>query len=94
MMRRALRVKFTCLVISLSGSSRTDTGVSKLGCVYGSIAGEVHGLQVGQQVQGGRDQGSAVGAPAGSAEAMTSSDNGDADEAGSGAWSGSLTVTR
>jgi hypothetical protein len=73
-----------------------DTGVSKptLGGVCGSTAGEVHGLQVGQQVKGGGDQGGAVRVPAGLGEVMTDSDNGDADEAGSRAWSGSLAVTR
>jgi hypothetical protein len=54
----------------------------------------VHGLHVAQQVQGGDDQHGAVGASAGSAGAMTGADNGDADEAGSMAWSGSLCVTR
>jgi hypothetical protein len=62
--------------------------------VCGSTSGEVHGLQVAQEVQGGGDQGGAVGAAAGSAEEMTGFDNGDADEAGSMAWSGSLAVTR
>ena len=51
-------------------------------------------LQVAQQVQGGGDQDGAVGAAAGSAEVRTSSDNCDADEAGSMAWSGLLAVTR
>jgi hypothetical protein len=65
-----------------------------LRCVCGSTAGKVHGLQLAQQVQGGGDQGGAVGAAAGSAEAMMGSDNGDVDEAGSMAWSGSLAVRR
>jgi hypothetical protein len=73
-----------------------DTGVAKptWGGFCGSTTGEVHGLYVAQQVQGAGDQGDAVGAPAGSAEAVTSSDNGDADEVGSVAWLGSLAVTR
>jgi hypothetical protein len=73
-----------------------DTGVSKptLGGVCGSTAGEVHELQVAQQVQGGGDQGGAVGAPTASAEAITGLENGDADEAGSMACSGWLAVTR
>jgi hypothetical protein len=47
-----------------------------------------------QQVQGGGDQGGAVEAPAGSAEAIVGSENGDAEEAGSMACSGSLAVTQ
>jgi hypothetical protein len=72
------------------------TAVSKptLGDVCGSIAGEVHGLQVAQQVQCGGDQGGAVEAAAASVEAITGLDNDDADEGGSMAWSGSLVVNR
>jgi hypothetical protein len=73
-----------------------DTGVAKptLGGGCGAIAGEVHWLQLEQQVQGGGEQGGAVGAVASSTSAITGSDNGDADEARSMAWSGSLAVTR
>jgi hypothetical protein len=97
MMRRASRVKWlTYQVTSLSESSRMDTGVSKSisggGC--GATTGEVHGLHVTQQEQGGGDQGGPVGAVAGSARAMTGSDNGDANETGSMAWSGSLALAR
>jgi hypothetical protein len=73
-----------------------DTGISKStwggGC--GATIGEVHGLHVAQQVQDGGDQGSTVGAAAGTAGAITGSDNGDIEEAGSMAWSGSLADTR
>jgi hypothetical protein len=51
-------------VTSLSGSSRIKTGVaeSTVGDDCGSTTGEVHGLQVAQQVQGGGNQGGSVGA--------------------------------
>jgi hypothetical protein len=73
-----------------------DTGVAKptIGDGCGSADGEVYGLQVAQQVQGGGDQGGAVGAVTSSSGAITASDNGDANEAGSMAWSGSLAITR
>jgi hypothetical protein len=52
-----------------------DTEASKptVEVVCGSTAGEVHGLQVAQQVQGGGDQNGVVGAVAGSAEVITGS---------------------
>jgi hypothetical protein len=72
-----------------------DTGLFKSawGGRGGATTGEVHGPRVAQQVQGGSDQGGTMGAVAGSAGAMTASDNGDDDEAGSMAWSGSLAIT-
>ena len=60
------------------------TGVagSRVGHSDGWTAGDRHRLQVAQQVRGGGDQGSSVGAIAGS-------DNGEASGAGSmiGSWS-------
>jgi hypothetical protein len=71
-----------------------ETGVAK-STVEGDcslIAGEVHGLQVAQQVHGGGDQGDSVGATTGLAGATTDSDNSDAGEAGS--MAGSLAATQ
>jgi hypothetical protein len=93
MMRRASRVKWlTYQVTSLSGSSRIETSVaeSSRGGSCGSKAGELHGLQVAQQVQCGGDQGGSVGVTTGLAGGTTGSDNGDTGEAASMAGSGSL----
>jgi hypothetical protein len=52
------------------------------GC--GSTAGEVHGLQVAQQVQEVGEQGGSLGAATGGAGATTGSDSGDTVGAGKG----------
>jgi hypothetical protein len=66
---------------------------STVGGGCGSTAGEVHGLQVAQQVQGGGDQGGSVGATTGGAGATTGSDNGDAGGARSMFGLGSLAAS-
>jgi hypothetical protein len=57
---------------------KTSVAESTAGGGCELIAGELHRLQVAQQVQGGGDKGDVAGAGAGSAEATTGFDSGKA----------------